>query len=184
MNKEYIKTANLVLGYLDLRFINQHKDEHTAQQERKIWAEQLESKIEPERITQENIMKACDLWADINGKGFSPKVDQFINCLNKVSYIKPTALPFNEGNTDYLSLWNSADDKAKFMFFVDYPFNLVPPIVRKLFMDYNAQYRGWSGIESYKMINYHAKPFSNAGQGAVIVNQREILDYFAQRKAA
>jgi hypothetical protein len=182
MNKEYIKTANLVLGYLELRFINQHKDAEIAEKERRIWAEQLESKIEPERITQPNIVKACDLWADINGKGFAPTVDQFINCLKKVSYTPAVALPVSE--TDYLSLWNEADDKGKFKFFIDYPFDRVPPIVRKLFCDYNAQYRGWTGNESDKMMRYHAKPFANAGVGAVTNNQREILAYFVKRKAA
>ena len=184
MNKEYIKTANLVLGYLELRFINQHKDAELAEKERRIWAEQLESKIEPERITQDNIVKACDLWADVNGKGFAPTVDQFVNCLKKVSYIPAVALSVNEDQTNYLSLWNDADDKQKFRFFIDYPFDRVPPIVRKLFCDYNTQYRGWTGNESYKMMRYHAKPFTNAGQGAVINNQREILNYFATRKAA
>lgn len=182
MNKEYIKTANLVLGYLELRFINQHKDAELAEKERRIWAEQLESKIEPERITQPNIVKACDLWADINGKGFAPTVDQFVNCLKKVSYTPAVALPVSE--TNYLSLWNEADDKGKFKFFIDYPFDRVPPIVRKLFCDYNTQHRGWTGNESDKMMRYHAKPFANAGVGTVTNNQREILNYFAKRKAA
>ena len=182
MNKEYIKTANLVLGYLELRFINQHKDAELAEKERRIWADQLEHKIEPERITQDNIVKACDLWADVNGKGFAPTVDQFINCLKKVSYTPAMALPVSE--TNYLSLWECADDKQKFRFFIDYPFDRVPPVVRKLFHVYNAKHRGWTGNESDKMMRYHAKPFANAERGAMIVYQREILNYFAQRKAA
>jgi hypothetical protein len=33
-------------------------------------------------------------------------------------------------------------------------------------------------------MRYHAKPFANAGVGAVTNNQREILAYFVKRKAA
>jgi len=69
MNKTYRKTANLVLGYLELRFINLHKEAEVAEKERALWASELENKIEADRITQLNIVKACDLWADINTNG-------------------------------------------------------------------------------------------------------------------
>jgi hypothetical protein len=185
MNKEFIKTANLVLGYLDVRFISSNaKDEQLAEKERKIWAEQLENKIEPERITQDNIVTACDLWAEISSNGFPPTIDQFIGCLKKVSYIAMPALPINNNQTNYLQLWESCDDRQKFRFFVDHPFNRVPPFVRKLFSDYNAQHRGWTREESNKMIRFHAQPFNGAGQGALINYQREILNYFVNRKVA
>ena len=101
MSNEYTKRANIILGYLELRFINQHKSEDYAADERALWAEELKERIEPERITQDNIKLACELWTDvtasnITGKGFAPKIDQFINCLLKVSHVPRVALPMKE----------------------------------------------------------------------------------------
>ncbi len=184
-SNEYIKTANLILGYLELRFINQHKDAELAKKERQLWATELQAKIESERITQANIVSACDLWADINGgKGFAPTVDQFINCLKKVSYTPAPALPINDGQIDYLVLWNQCDDKAKFRFFVDHPFNKVPPYIRLLFTVYNTEHRGWTRTESAMMVRFHGLPFQGAGRGAVNNHQREIIQYFINRKVA
>lgn len=184
MNKTYIKTANLVLGYLELRFINLHKEAEMAEKERALWASELESKIEPERITQQNIVKACDLWADINTNGYPPTVDQFVGCLRKVSVANIPALPVSDDQTDYLALWDQGDDKDKFRFFIDHPFNKVPPYIRLMFTQYNTKHRGWTREESKKMINYHASPFSGAERGAYITNQREIIDYFVNREVA
>ena len=185
MNNEYIKAANLILGYLELRFINQHKDAELAKKERELWASEFQVKIESERITEANIVSACDLWADINGgKGFAPTVDQFISCLKKVSYTPAPALPVNDGQIDYFILWHLADDKAKFRFFVDYPFNIVPPYIRLLFTEYNSKHRGWSRTESAMMVRFHGLPFQGAGRGAVNNHQREIIQYFINRKVA
>jgi hypothetical protein len=184
MNKTYIKTANLVLGYLELRFINLHKEAEIAEKERALWASELESKIEPERITQQNIVKACDLWADINTNGYPPTVDQFMGCLRKVSYVVRVALPVSDDEVDYWVLWNGADDKGKFRFFIDHPFNKVAPYIRLIFIEYMKTHHGWSHRECNKMINYHAAPFAGAEMGAYITNQREIIDYFVNRKVA
>ena len=184
MNETYKKTANLVLGYLELRFINLHKEDEVAEKERTLWANELESKIEAERITEQNIVKACDLWADINDNGYPPTVDQFIGCLKKVSFAPLPALADDGDEIDYLKLWDAGDDKQKFRFFIDHPFDKVPAYIRLMFTEYNTKHRGWTGDESKKMIRYHATPFASAEMGAMIVNQREILNYFAQRKAA
>ena len=183
MNKTYIKTANLVLGYLELRFINLHKEAEIAEKERALWASELESKIEPERITQQNIVKACDLWADINTNGYPPTVDQFVGCLRKVSYVARVALPVSDDKVDYLALWNGADDQTKKRFFIDYPFNKVAPYLRVMFIDYMKTEHGWTHDECKKMINYHAQPFNGAERGAYITNQRGIIDYFARKVA-
>ena len=183
MNKTYRKTANLVLGYLELRFINLHKEAEIAEKERALWASELESKIEADRITQLNIVKACDLWADINTNGYPPTIDQFIGCLRKVSYLPMVALPVSDDQTDYFKLWDGADDQTKKRFFIDHVFNKVPPCLRVMFIDYMKQHHGWTHAECKKMINYHAQPFSGAERGAYVTHQREIIDYFARKVA-
>ena len=96
MHKKFLRCANLTLGYLELRFINQHKDADIAANERALWASELERGIEAERITPDNIKLACDLWADINQNGYPPTIDQFIGCLRKVSHVPRVALPNKE----------------------------------------------------------------------------------------
>ena len=96
---------------------------------------------------------------------------------------KPAQSTVND-EIDYAALWNSADDKAKFRFFIDHKFNDVPPYVRYWFIKYNREHRGWSSHESGMMIGYWKLPFTNAHEGAVIKNQGEIRKYFEERNAA
>ena len=82
---------------------------------------------------------------------------------------------------DYGALWNSADDKGKFRFFIDHKFNEVPPYVRYWFIKYNKKYRGWTAHESNMMIGFWKTPFVGARSGAMYNYQMEILTYFRER---
>lgn len=185
MNKTYIKTANLVLGYLALRFVELNKDEATIEKERALWASELESGIEAERITPENVKRACDLWADINAdinkKAYPPTVDQFINCLKKVSFKPVKALEQKDKELDYLTLWNNADRIGKYKFFITHKYINVPPYIRLMFIEHMKANHGWTYDECKKMINYHMQPFNGAGHGAYVSYKREIIEYFKKR---
>jgi len=173
----------MLFGYLDLRFKREYKfDEKDRAAQELVWAEQL-AKIDADLLTDQNCRKALDLWADVNGTGYAPTIDQFILCLKKTIYVETPKLPNLIKQDDYLGMWKQCDDKGKFRFFIDNPFNKVPPFVRLLFTQYNEKHRGWTRAESKKMMLFHGLPFQGAGQGAVIKNQREILDYFIKRKA-
>lgn len=180
MGKEYKKTARLITSYLKSRFISSGAD--ITEQELRVWADQLETAVDVGQLTQENIKRACDLYADINGNGFPPTVDQFTRCLNKVSFVQPKVFKDKSEDIDYLVLWEKADDRQKYRFFIDHVFIKVPPYIRLYFRDYMKEHHGWSHTESNKMINYHASPFNGADMGAYITNQREIIAYFNNKK--
>ena len=180
----YQKKAIMLFGYLDLRFKREYKfDERDRAAQELVWAEQL-AKFDVNLLSEENCRKALDLWAEVNGTGYAPTIDQFISCLKKITYVEAPRLTNLIKQDDYLGIWNQCDDKGKFRFFIDHPFAKVPPNVRLLFTQYNEKHRGWSRLESKMMIKFHGLPFQGAGQGAIINNQREILDYFVKRKAA
>jgi|TARA_Y100000294_G_scaffold160225_1_gene163655 hypothetical protein len=82
---------------------------------------------------------------------------------------------------DYEELWNSANDKGKFRFFIDHKFNEVPPYIHYWFIKYNKKYRGWTAHESNKMIGFWKTPFVGAQSGAMYNYQMEILTYFRER---
>ena len=84
---------------------------------------------------------------------------------------------------DYAKLWHNATVKERFRFFIDHRFCDVPSFVRLAFHQYNQESRGWTRQESTKMMHFWRVPFPNAQQGAMINNQREIIDYFTKRKA-
>lgn len=178
MDKEYLKTAKLITSYLKSRFISSRQDK--TDQELRVWADQLEKSVNAGQLTQENIKGACDLYAEINGNGFPPTVDQFVRCLNKVSYV-PATKNTNSDSVNYMVLWDQADDKAKFRFFIDHNYLHAAPVVRWLFHEYNTKYRGWSKKESIKMMEYHRPPFTGAGQGAMVNHRREVINYFINR---
>lgn len=177
------KNAALILGYFDLRFINRHKNKQEAMQERRLWADELKEKTKIEQLSEDNIKKALDLWCDINDKGYAPTIDQFVTCIQKVDFENRPTLEQSQ-RINAMAHWLNADDKAKYRFFIDYPYQQVAPVVRWLFHEYNISHRGWTMAESIKMMNYHALPFAGAGHGAMTNHQNDILQYFINRKAA
>ncbi len=82
---------------------------------------------------------------------------------------------------DYVFLWNSADDRGKYRFFIDHKFSDVPPFIRYWFTKYNKKHRGWTPQESNKMIRFWKSPFMGAHEGAMITYQNEIIKYFEER---
>lgn len=186
MNEIYKKTASLILGYLTVRFVPNYKnDEKHQAKQTLIWAEELGKKVDADRLTEDNIKSACDLWANVNGKGFPPTIDQFINCILKINVAPVVVIEVKEEKSkDYLRLWNDADDHARFRFFADHAFNKVPQHIHVMFMRYMESTRGWTYCECKKMIDFHMSPFEKAGHGAILEHQREVLDYFKNRKVA
>ena len=82
---------------------------------------------------------------------------------------------------DYVHLWNSADDRQKFRFFIDHRYSNVPPFIRYWFIKYNIKHRDWSAHESNMMIKFWKKPFIGAHEGAMLAHQNEIIKYFEER---
>lgn len=82
---------------------------------------------------------------------------------------------------NYEELWDRANDKAKFRFFIDHKFTDVPSYIRYWFRDYNTKHRGWTAHESNKMVKYWAIPYFGAKEGAMRDKQKEILKYFEDR---
>ena len=180
MGKDYLKTATLITSYLKARFISNKAD--MSEREKKVWADQLATTVDADQLTQQNIKAACDLYAEINGNGFPPTVDQFMKCLRKVSFDKRPDLSINNKQLNYMDEWNNAKDDAKLRFFIDHNYLNTPPVIRWLFHDYNTKHRGWTKKESIKMMQFHGRPFSGAGQGAMVNHQRDVMQYFINRK--
>ena len=172
----------MLFGYLDLRFKREYKfDERDRAAHELVWAEQL-AKFDVDMLADENCIKALDLWAEVNGTGYAPTIDQFISCLKKITYVDAPRLANLITQDDYLNLWNYADDKGKFRFFINHNYLKTSPVIRWLFHKYNTMHRGWTKEESIKMMQFHKLPFYGAGQGAVINHQREVIEYFINRK--
>jgi hypothetical protein len=120
----------------------------------------------------------------------APSQNEIINEIRRIAYAQkeriksanPT-LQQPEKKTDYITLWQLANDRQKFSFFIDHKFSDVPAFVAVWFKQYNAEHRGWTNYESQMMLGYWKKPFAAAEQGAQINHQREIIDYFTKRKA-
>ena len=78
----------------------------------------------------------------------------------------------------------------------DYPFHKVPGYIKKWFIEYNKQHRGWTAQESNMMIKFHAQPtwldVSDDDQDnrrerindMVDQHQKKIINYFINRSNA
>jgi hypothetical protein len=127
--------------------------------------------------------------SEVNTTGHPPTAQEIIKAIKKAAfrYIEEasyyTSNPVDDtSQIDYSCLWVDADDKAKFRFFIDYRFDLVPSHIRLSFAKYNKEHRGWTFDESNKMMRWWMKPFPGANDGAMIIHHREIIDYFTNRK--
>jgi len=178
----YHAIATTTLGYLDTRFRKPFGDVD-GDAEINVWAAEL-SKFNADKLNEKTIKIALDFWADINTNGYPPTVDQFCDCLRKVTYKEQPSIEHKQESKDYCTMWQLANDKQKMFFFVDHSYIHVPSYIQKWFIDYNEKHRGWTKEESMKMIKWHAVPFADAHEGAMIQKQRGILDYFTHRKSA
>ena len=126
----------------------------------------------------------------IGRDGHPPSAQEIYFAIKRVGYRSAEAASaiskvISEPNTsdevDYEALWNNADDKQKFRFFIDHKFCDVPPYVRYWFVKYNHEHRGWTAHESNMMVSFWKTPFNAAHSGAMAKHQYEILDYFKER---
>ena len=180
----YQAMAEILLGYMEVRFKKKFGEEH-GEIETNVWAEQL-SKFAPDKMGEKQFKNALDYYASIHSTGYPPTIDQFCDALKRVTYKAPVAnrIEHNSIEKDYTSLWQMSNDKQKMFFFVDNNFHHVPSFIQKWFIEYNDEHRGWTKDESMKMIKWHAKPFADANEGAMVSKHRGILDYFKHRKSA
>jgi len=180
----YQAMAEMLLGYMEVRFKKKFGEEH-GDIETNVWAEQL-SKFAPDKMGEKQFKNALDYYASIHSTGYPPSVDQFCDALKKATYNEPEVQRLNhhEGDKDYTTLWQMANDKEKMFFFCTHNYQHVPSFILKWFADYNEANRGWTREESWKMIKWHAKPFADANEGAMVSKHRGILDYFKHRKSA
>ena len=123
-------------------------------------------------------------------EGHPPSAQEIYFAIKRVAYRAAEAASINSevisepkarDEVDYEALWNNANDKQKFRFFIDHKFNEVPPYIHYWFIKYNKKYRGWTAHESNKMIGFWKTPFVGAQSGAMYNYQMEILTYFRER---
>jgi len=131
-----------------------------------------------------------------SSSNFAPSLPKFLEyCGGKAPVARPK-IEYRGGGLDYQKLWQSADDKTKFRFFVDHSFQHVPGFIRQWFVNYNAEHRGWSHKESWMMIHFHRLPYFVSGDDSSIAerkmkmrdlmsdHQSYIIDYFTNRRSA
>lgn len=128
------------------------------------------------------------------GRQHPPTVPEIINAIRKIgNKTRPQITHKNDTQTNYIQLWEIADDRAKRNFFITHCFADVPPVVRLMFNDYNIKNRGWTRRESEYMMSYHYLPVYLHGTDedkqereqkmnkAQVDRQAEIIDYFQGR---
>lgn len=146
-------------------------------------------------MQQIDVLQAVELVRR-SGSEFAPSLPKFVEYCGGRPKLHNALDHVKENDVDYSRLWMNADDKGKYRFFVDYPFTNVPGYVRKWFIEYNKQHRGWTAQESNMMIKFHAQPtwldVSDDEQDnrrerlndMVDQHQKKIINYFINRSNA
>jgi len=155
-NIDYIEVAQSILERLEMEYKYASAKGVDKPQMIRFLAEQLERLHDHEVLCwQEALNQIAE-----EGRQHPPTVPEIIKVIKSIAQQTRPALPVIEVDTqiDWMRKWESADDKAKFKFYITNRFIDVPSYIENLFHDYNMKHRGWKRWESKYMMSFHYCP--------------------------